>query len=551
MLEINDSETRHMVPRWRSLSRSLKAGEFSATASTTPSPRRIQRQLADAKAANEDLSSLGEDFKREPTIENAEELVSSAVLFNKIENEEIQLAARSILEDEFATDTLRRFANKILIGEAEEQYPELPRSEANIRVDIGNRKRLLRINPRDSRLLTETALLHVNLGQLDKANHLLKMALILAPNDRHTLRAYSRFLVHSEKSDEAVRLLSSRAITRFDPWLASTLLACQSIAGLPIRGLKAFKGLASNRNFPNQAKSELSSEIATLEFERGSKKQAANWFQKGALDPTENSVAQLEWASRKLHISREKLTIEDFSGSHEALANKFYVDGNWGDALASCECWQELELFSLRPAILGTFIAAIDRKELSRGIALADMGLLANPSDPTLHNNRAVLLAYAGKLEQAHDALANAAKGMRADPNEPTPSQSISHAATTGLIAFREDNFEKGVKNYLRAIDLAANKKEPISCLRAMTFFCKELAEIDWGIAQEILKVICELKSKYEKRHGNIPTDIKHALDNLQKDDLPLFSSERLNNALEWTGERGKMLETFFDSTDA
>jgi tetratricopeptide (TPR) repeat protein len=549
MRKSDETEIRHMVPRWQSINASRIAGE---TASILPvKPQTIELQQRIYKQMLDQFEVEKFTFSNSPNIENAEEVISKAIFFNIHHDEIIGTAAQLLLDDESTHTTLRHFAQVILHGRHEDVHSPLPKIEANIRIEIARRKKFMLLNPRDSRLMGETALLHVNLGQLDKAQKLLEKALILAPNDRYLLRSAARFFIHSDDVEHAAWVLDNRPISKHDPWLAAALMACNNVIDGKLKNYKAIKNLARNENFSARTRSELQSEIATLELVSGANNRGGKWLQMSSIDPTENTIAQIEWASRKLMNDTNRFMETDFSISHEAAANKAYANADWIAALDSCELWLEYEPFSSRPAVFGTFIACLGGVDTHRGIMLAKKGILANPSADALYNNLAVLYAYTGDINQADEMLEKADKLLRfAIANRGADSTYLFiHDATRGLIEFRKGNIGNAVESYMKAIGIAAEKKQKTSCLRLLTFFCKEISLVDWQMSQEILEFIVDLNAKLEKKGQKIPRDISYTIEVLSDESKTLFQSAELNHVFNMKDDKMDLLKSLFEDT--
>lgn len=542
MIKSDEAENRHMVPRWRSVNASRIAGE---TASVLPAkPDMVEFQLSIYNQMLIQFNSEKSNFLSSPNIENAEELISKAIFFDIEYNNVIRSAAQLIIEHDYTHSSLKRFAQLALCGRPEDTHSPLPKSEAKIRIEIARRKKLMLLNPRDSRLMGETALLYVNLGQLDKTKKLLEKALILTPNDRYLLRSATRFFIHSNKADHAAWILDNRPISRYDPWLAAALMACNSVIDGKLKNYKATKKLAKNMSFSERTRSELQSEIATLELLSGSKNSGGKWLQMSSIDPTENTIAQIEWASRKLMSDTNRFRETDFSISHEAAANNAYANANWIAALKACELWLEYEPFSSRPAILGSVIAAVEENIVRKGILIAEKGILANPSEAVLYNNLAVLYAYIGETTKADKMLTFAIANQGADP-----TNLFVHAATRGLIEFRKGNISNGVENYMKAMEIAVDQRQQTSCLRILTFLCKEVSLLDWKMSQQILSIIKELDVILEKKGQKISVDISFTIKKLSEENRPLVQSDELYNVLSMSDEKIDSLKNLFEDT--
>ncbi|MDR6309439.1 Tfp pilus assembly protein PilF [Pacificitalea manganoxidans] len=430
-----------------------------------------------------------------------EELLAIAFIAGRELDRDVQNAAFQVASDEESGPLMRALANNILDGAVHDTSDGFAHQAATIREDIRKRKILLRLNPRDGLLLAETALLHTNLGQGEKSRVLLKRAAALAPNSRYVLRSAARFYCHIDKPDQALALLQRSPRHQTDPWLKSAELAISSICGRPITQWRQSKTLAEDKALSVLDRSELAAELATLEFEAGGRRAALKKIKLAAGNPTENAAAQVEFlAERTRDFSREDV-LPDISGATEARALSCYWKGELRSALDACEEWQELEPFSVRPAIFGSFLSTARMNTPIRGIALAQRGLASNPGNSALLNNLSVLHAYQGDIPSAKK-FAERARQTSEDKND------IANMATRGLILFREGKADQGASEYQKAMDRAVESRRADLYLRAYAFLARELCRIDPHVQPVVLQEINKAEKIMNKRNRQLPREV-------------------------------------------
>ncbi|MBM7049681.1 hypothetical protein [Rhizobium lusitanum] len=432
---------------------------------------------------------------------DAEELISIASIANRIDDPEVKRASDFLLQ-RLQRDEIRQGFLSRLLEHRNTSNGSLPTEEAQIRVEISRRKRLLDLNPRDALRLTETALLYVIIGQTKQAWSLLRRALILRPDDRYVLRATSRFFMHRGEPDVALDVLSHSPAVRIDPWLKSARLAIEAVSGRSPSGWKKAKALLTDSSFSPRDLSELAVQMGSMEYEAGSRKQALRMLRLGAVSPTENAVAQIGWVARKKRGLRAGELDVDVSLSHEASAYASYEQGNWSEAVSHCEAWRKIEPFSARPVIHGTFVACVSMEALGAASALGTLGLLANSKNKTLLNNLAVVKAFQGQLEESHALL------LRAQATDGDEDEEIIVLASSGLLDFRESRPESGLDKYIEAMEKAINRKNHGLAFRAFCYLSREIAHIDDKAGVFLLEKIDSNIAKAEKRNITIPKDI-------------------------------------------
>jgi tetratricopeptide (TPR) repeat protein len=231
----------------------------------------------------------------------------------------------------------------------------------------------------------------------------------------------------------------------------------------------------------------LATAIASLELKSGNSKAARKLFQAALTKPTENSLAQIEWASERLSglvINQDKFKIPY---SHEARALYSHSAADWSTAVTESESWLSDEPFSSRPAVLGSFIAAEHLENFERSERICRDGLIASPTDTTLLNNLAFALANQGNIEEAQRTL-----DMISLSGVPLATE-VCRDATQGFIAFRSGDYLRGRQSYEKAI-MKANAGNLVSFqIRAAVHYAREELPVDKDRAALILKTVLSL----------------------------------------------------------
>ena len=177
-------------------------------------------------------------------------------------------------------------------------------------------------------------------------------------------------------------------------------------------------------------------------------------------DPTENSLAQATWMSiRDVDIAIHD-SLASFTSAHEARAHEYFFRGNWAQAVGECERWQRDQPFSPGPGIDGSFILITALNDFDRAKELIKASLMANPSNPFLHNNMAVTLINLNDLTAAKEHI------RLTDPCETDSNYrnflSVGKLATEGLWNYRDGDEEKGHQLYSDALSLAQHQTQVI-----------------------------------------------------------------------------------------
>ena len=169
------------------------------------------------------------------------------------------------------------------------------------------------------------------------------------------VRSAARFLVHIGDYEKALRLLRGKSTRHSDPWVLAAEVGISSFAHLDPRCLKLGRRIVEGRDFTEFSKSELASAIATLELNEGNRRAAKKLFRQSLALPTENSVAQAEWASDQVG----DLSLpgrENVPRNYEAKSLHAYRIEDWETTIFNAEKWLSDQPFSSRPASVLSYI---------------------------------------------------------------------------------------------------------------------------------------------------------------------------------------------------
>jgi tetratricopeptide (TPR) repeat protein len=392
------------------------------------------------------------DWQRLGTLPFATDLAASAIVLG--EEDAARDAAVSILAassgaSELARELARRLLEEDTVPQRISPEPEEPKVAAE---RVRALRQRLRGDPRNAIRWSELARQYSILGISGHAKRAMDAAVALAPNDRFVLRSAAGLSVHLDEPDRGHVLLASAEATPYDPWLIAAEVAVASRAGRSPRFAKQGRLFIQQEAFDEFQLSELASALATIELGAASTRRAKRLFLTALEDPTENSVAQAVWASRRLELPIAESAL-DAPDSFEARARLAAREGDWRRAADEAWFWLYDQSFAAEPAIFGSYEASLGRA-YDEGVRFASEGLVANPSDVTLRNNLAFCLIHQGELKRARREL----RRVRRDGMKPRERALI--LATWGLLRFREGQPEHGRKLYARAIEEARDPSQ-------------------------------------------------------------------------------------------
>jgi len=438
-LELTD---RNIIPRWRNFQTTAALGQLDSP----PAKRPMSFEY-------HSIAERIQDFKLNPTPWVASDLVSAAFVVGR--REQAVEAAKFIIQNQarcppasvwLAERTLNPASEGWVVADVEESDQGLLRHRTH------TVRMRLRDEPRNSIKWVELARLYTILGQREQAKRAMRIACVLSPSNRYVLRAAARLFAHHREAASALRILRSAESVRVDPWVLAAEVGLASVAGVTPRFAKLGFALIGSGALPDSSISELASSLATLEMQAGSGKKAKKYFRRSLVSPTENSVAQAEWATTKLPGLEVDVGEFEVARPFEAQAYESFHTGRWAESVERCRRWHWDEPFSSRPAILASYVSSGTLEKYDESIAIIKNSVAANPREPALMNNLAFALASMGRIEDAEEAISDV------DESQITDFSAITLTATRGLICFRKGLIEPGRHLYLEAMDHAKRK---------------------------------------------------------------------------------------------
>lgn len=449
MNDTPENKERRIIPRWFN---SQVAKNNKETLSLLP-----RNNIPDGLPIILEKKEL---WDREKDIKNAVELATCAYAL-KLSKYAIDAANFLIGAKNEIFPEIYEIAEKILYSDKEgindfsENDVLIKINTADIFAQIHTLKNYLSKYPYDSLTWADLSQAYIRLNQVSQAVQSINTALFISPNNRFILRAATRLFIHLREPDRANKLLLSRSITKFDPWLLSAEIATATVEGKTSRLLNIGREIIESKKFCPIHISELASAIGTVDCINGSIKNAKKMFKTSLIDPTENAVAQSTWAKRTINSIDNSLALNITPKIYEALVIIAYFEVDWHLLIKSAKNWLFDEPFSSRPAEMGSFAAADGLEDYELSVDFCRSGLIANPSDSTLLNNLAFALINLRKFDEAEKTINSVKKIHNLGSTE------VAIKATEGFLHFRKGNFELGINNYNEAMKIA-EKKYPI-----------------------------------------------------------------------------------------
>lgn len=453
---------RYVVPRWRPAARVAAAGELAMPG----------KPMQDS-AIPDELKDRLEAFRRRSDVIAAAELVETALVEGR--EQEAERAARSLMRDESHATPLVRKQAALLLARLSARQPDREN------IDVGQVRRHAYRYSQDALSWVDLALGFVTQARKDKAQRAMKVAMQLAPTDRHVLRSAARMHLHFEDPEQAHDVLRRSAATKFDPWLVAGEIALSSAADRKPQFLKVGIDMLQDGGFQPLHVSELASAIGTVHLRDGNRR-ARKLFRDSLVNPTGNSLAQAEWANPQL--GGELVTtkqIDLVSDSGEARAMHAYWKGDFEALIGICRKWMTEEPFASRPYSVGSSVAIIIG-DFDLGLKMAEDGLALEPESILFRNHQAYALIEKGEYVRAsvilHQALLKRSDEISAE----------YLVATASMLSMRTGDVEGGIAGYRKVI--AAFKRQGNRNLEASAsaYVALEAARAGIPAASEFIK---------------------------------------------------------------
>ena len=452
MAGINPDRDRQILPRWRSFEETCRLGELDSVYAN--------RNVEDSR---DPLIPKVYDWNTHNTIGHAADLVGAAIVVGQ-EDRAIDAAKFLLLRDkDDISPWLRELAERVLT--ADHSYASTEEMKPKDRVRYY--RRALRDEPRDPVMYVDISRAYASLGLRDKAKKYMEIALTMEPSNRFVLRSACRLWAHLGEIDRAHYTIMKSDRTRHDPWLLAAETATSGALKRPPKLVKVARKVLADRHYSPNHLSELAAGLATVELDSGNIKKSRRLFGVSLEQPTENSVAQVAWASRR----DRRIVIDDryldIPNTFEARSWTCFLREDWKQVVEQCHKWQSDQSFSSRPMILGSYVSAVALEDYSRSVRFADKGLIANPDDFALLNNLTFARINLGEFEAAEESMAMMKRATNSN------SKRAVWLATRGLLSLRTGKVDEGRQYYLDALEIA-KKEDGLLYASALSFFAVE-----------------------------------------------------------------------------
>jgi tetratricopeptide (TPR) repeat protein len=296
------------------------------------------------------------------------------------------------------------------------------------------------------------------------------------------LRCASALFVHREELDVARDILSRAPNLTSDPWILAPYVAICDLGDFKQYHHRTASRILEDAGLGLRDRAELAAALGTSELNAGGDRKGRQLLRRSAVDPTENSLAQVEWVSARTRSQLLEQAPPDVPHNFEALARRFQTDRKWQDAITSSASWLADQPFSSEAAAFGSFCSWVD-EDWASTYNFAAAGFKANPADTMLKNNMALGRIETGEFADAISFLA------KCRMMEAAPAERAVLCATEGLLFFRLGRTDEGRRRYERAISYFERHRVNSSAALAALMLAREEALTRSSAAPAALKV--------------------------------------------------------------
>jgi tetratricopeptide (TPR) repeat protein len=458
-----DQGPRRVIPRWRNSS----VVAMTAEARTKPPSSRL---IFTGELANKQL-----ELDLQPTVPIAAELMFLARQAGNVAA--ATRAARVIVDAErrIGSSRLVAAAKRILSGS------DPDRVHAQGADFIREARRLLKIDFRNPVLLMDTARELTALGHHKAALRYVRSAMSLAPHSRFVVRSAARYFLHIGDHLQAHEIVRRSPILGSDPWVQAAEIAIATVRGRTSALVKNVERALSSTDVVGVHLTELATAVATVELQEGANRKAKHLFQKALAHPTDNSLAQAEWAAAKLKLVVDEVALST-PLSFEANSQHAYRKLLLPEAVEAAKSWSVDEPFASRPFDALCYYLSLEGRYSEAQEAVQKAIRIDGGEAFSLELNLLFTRIQMGEVDTAYEDILRLSA-------RPEAKQHAAHMyANAGALAYTTGDFALARSYYLRAIQIARAKGSASTEALARAFFARAAAQHCDPSAEAIVK---------------------------------------------------------------
>lgn len=447
-----DESPRLFLPRW------LPTDQLHGSATENT-------QNSSSEKISDTFHEHQQDWASERSLSSAEALVAYAIATNRPMEGALLRIAQFVIEHApnslIAKDARDTIDGGIGIENSDDQQLK----------KLASIRRIVRQYPDSSLLWSDMAYYQCLSGNRESARISAMIAEKTAVGAPSEILPISRCLVHLGEPELALRTIRKSLKVHSSPLSIGAEIAISQALGVPPKYYREAGKLAASSNLSPVNTALIRASIATEMVNSGSERKAKKLLSLGALEPDENTLAQLVWLSDRLGLEIDPNSA-GVKGAHEAIGRAAYQAKDYVACMKATELWSEYQPFSVTAIGFGSYVAGFLCDDHERSLKMLTRGQIVGSNSFTVWNNSTFDYAKTDRLPEASWALHNAAKFADSEEDDYVLS------ATRGLVMIRRGDIISGEKLYRDAIKGFMLKKDLRSASIASLMFAEELARI-------------------------------------------------------------------------
>lgn len=341
-------------------------------------------------------------------------------------------------------------------------------------------------------LYVDLAYYYKKLGQTKKAEHAIKIACLLNPNNPHLIRYISRFFLLQKDIDKALYILTQNENLINHPLIISAEISISEAFNYKSKLLRKGHSITKSESITNQFENELFATFGTLEFNNGNSKKGKRLISQSLLAPNENIIAQARYLTAKFQ--------KDIDIRNTSVINRFEADtwiaynkNDFNSVVEQSKKWFYFQPFSASPAIVNTYINSLIFDNEEDSIKMAQNALKITKDSFSLQNNLVVAACRNNQMDLANNEF----KKLQSFTIKESIDKEVL-LATSGLVDYRNGFYEIGRKKYEDAVLNFEHEKDYEKMARCLYYFACEIKNAKENDYDKVISRSKELAERYK-----------------------------------------------------
>ncbi len=489
---------RQLIPRWHTSQNfsSFHLGKHE----------KGNEKISDQDFTDFRLEESISNWKHEKTKANAIELISKIKLIGKDESLSADPIKFLIEKKEESSETIKKIISPYQSYIERKYSTEL----LDIQSKISKTRKLLKEHPKDSLLWNDLSFYYAILGEEKKSEKIMNIAFNASHKHPLLARNFSRLLLNQKDPEKALYILKKTDLLKQNPLIASADIAIKAAFRIGKIDLKNALNLLSNKKINQTLKSELFASLGTIEIENGATINGKKLFSQALIFPTENTIAQAHWMSRKNYIQLKNNQL-NLMPSVEGKVIDYYANKEYVLCRDSLIELYKFQPFSDMAIVDAGFISLMALDDPIYAVNLYDQYKHITSHSFMAQNNKAVALLDLNRIDEAHALIKQLNHLVRNNREQ------YVLIATEALLCYRLNFYEIGKGLYQKAAKCFLDENMMNDYAKVLYHYGIEEMAVN---RQEAIKLLEKSRDLFKKNTGSAEylSKINAKLDSLKID---------------------------------